>query len=198
MRRYVLFKPGIVKPCNELLISKPHVILDSIIIRKNHEIENREILRNIYKEESNTYPKFYKMDALSQLAFAGASILDNRGIFRAWNKERVGLLFINSWGSLESDMHHQKLIDTKNTAPSPSVFVYTLPNILIGELCIYFGWNGENLFMIDNKFDRSEWLDMAQSWIENNAVDHVIGGWVEYYQNEMALQLIILDKFCQP
>lgn len=163
----------------------------------NREKKNLDILRNIYLEESNAYPKFYKMDPLSQLAFTGALILGNRGKFSAWNKERVGLLFLNSMGSLESDMRHQKLIDTENTATSPSVFVYTLPNILIGELCIYYGWSGENLFMIDHKFNRLEWLDMAQSWIENNKVDHVIGGWVEYYQNVMTLELIILDKFCQ-
>jgi len=60
----------------------------------------------------------------------------------------------NASSSLESDEKHQEFIrDRKKYSPSPSVFVYTLPNIMAGEIAIRHKIKGENTVFIFERFD---------------------------------------------
>ena len=47
------------------------------------------------------------------------------------------MLLANAASSLHTDIRHQQLIDREgDQAASPAVFVYTLPNVVSGEICI--------------------------------------------------------------
>ena len=131
------------------------------IIRKNNirvngiieaDIENNinfaTFIKSLYKREQLNYPKFYKMDNLSKLGFITAElVLRKRNIPDLYKKETIGVMITNSSSSLDTDINFQATIsDAANYFPSPSVFVYTLPNILIGEICIRNGIKGENAF----------------------------------------------------
>ena len=60
-------------------------------------------------------------------------------------------LYITNSNSLDSDLKHQSGIE--NNAVSPAVFVYTLPNIVIGEISIKYKWKSEGVFFIDEEID---------------------------------------------
>ena len=72
------------------------------------------------------YPKFFKMDNLSKLAFLAAEAVLSPLSTEA--KSRTALLFANRTASLDTDLKHQTTIaNPQEYYPSPAVFVYTLP-----------------------------------------------------------------------
>jgi hypothetical protein len=108
-----------------------------------------DFIKSLYKKEGVSYPKFFKMDGLSKLGFLTAELLLKRREMDRYRKERVGLVLSNSSSSLDTDLVYTETIrDRANYFPSPSVFVYTLPNIMNGEICIRHKFRGENTFLL--------------------------------------------------
>ena len=85
----------------------------------------------------------------------------------------------NRASSLEADLAHQQLVDQH--APegtSPAVFVYTLPNVAMGEMAIRHRIKGDNTFFIEPK--QSDWCERyARQLIARDRADEVICGWCE-------------------
>lgn len=55
----------------------------------------------------------------------------------------------NRSASLDSDRRHQAIIDAGDgCGASPAVFVYTLPNIMLGQVAIKHGLKGESTFCV--------------------------------------------------
>ena len=78
--------------------------------------------------------KFYKMDDLCKLGYVAAEYLLKDKTFAPLE---MGMLLANAASSLHTDIRHQQLIDREgDQAASPAVFVYTLPNVVSGEICI--------------------------------------------------------------
>lgn len=100
------------------------------------------------------YPKFHKMDNLSKMTILATEIIQSEGVFNTLQDDELELLFANTNASQHTDM---KFIEsyTNQGNPSPSLFVYTLPNILTGELAIRNKWYGENTFFVTPQFDSS-------------------------------------------
>jgi hypothetical protein len=134
-------------------------------------IQNNEIILNgdsVFKLEPTTfsdfskkaiqkfeisYPKFFKMDNLSKLAFLGAELLLKSELDAA-TENNTALVFSNKSSSLDTDVKHQNSIsDKENYYPSPAVFVYTLPNICLGEISIRHQLKSENSFFIFADFN---------------------------------------------
>ncbi len=151
-----------------------------------------EFLASAYKGLKLDYPKFFKMDNLSRLAILGTAFLLEQEENLDGN-DAVALCFMNAQSSLESDWNHQKLIN-QNRAVSPSVFVYTLPNILMGELAIKHNWHGENLFILANSFNVDDWLDEANKLFLLNKARYCIGGWVNVFEEQYELKLFFAEK----
>src|ERR1700754_69667 len=89
-----------------------------------------ECLLSIYRSLELDYPKFYKMDQLSKLGWLASEILLKQNtILGAMQPEDIGIVLSNANSSLDTDV---KSLDTVADIASPAVFVYTLPNIMIG------------------------------------------------------------------
>ena len=89
----------------------------------------------LFKFLGAPYPKFFKMDLLSKLGFLTAEILLMDDPIA--EKDKTGIFIANSSSSLETDRKfHETMKNPSNYYPSPSLFVYTLPNILMGEISI--------------------------------------------------------------
>src|SRR5205085_1455803 len=119
-------------------ISGGKINLNHSIVHTDDQEDPAAFLKASYKHFQLNYPKFYKMDKLCQLAFLTSELLlkDNK-ITDKYSKEDISIVIENSSSSLEIDTEHQTTIsDSTNYFPSPAVFVYTLPNILIGEIAI--------------------------------------------------------------
>ena len=102
-------------------------------------------LLSVYRHFNMDYPKFYKMDNLCKLGFLAVELLlKDRQLAEEYGSENIGIVFSNANSSLDADLHYFKSV--KNI-PSPAQFVYTLPNIVIGEVSIRHRCKGENAFL---------------------------------------------------
>lgn len=154
-----------------------------------------DFLKSVYKHYQLAYPKFYKMDSLCKLAFVTSELLLKANkITERYNKEDIAIVIGNSVSSLETDAEYQTTIDRTNYFPSPTVFVYTLPNILIGEIAIRNGIKGENTFFVFDKFDTDFMSSYINSLLNNDRAKCCITGWVDFYENTMESFLITVEK----
>ncbi len=136
----------------------------------------KEFLSGLYRATGADYPKFFKMDILSKAGFLAAELL-------LWDVniadgQRTGLFFANSSSSLDTDMHYQETIGD-SCFPSPSVFVYTLPNIVLGEICIRHKIYGENIFFVNNGFRPEQLYRYAASAFLASELEQALVGWLE-------------------
>lgn len=155
------------------------------------------ILNYLYKNRIGDYPKFYKMDGLARLGFVASElILAQEGQKRFVNDERRAVLFFNKYGSVHADMEYLKTIsDEANFYPSPSEFVYTLPNIVNGEISIRNGYRGETCFYILPEKDERRINEILQTSFLDSNVDSVLAGWIEYRSDEdFEAELFIIEK----
>ena len=90
---------------------------------------------------------------MSKIGIVGVELLKSQNDKIAqYADDQIALVFANKNSSAKTDLKFQKSYQEKN-APSPSLFVYTLPNILIGEIAIKNKWYGENIFTVAENFD---------------------------------------------
>lgn len=147
-----------------------------------------------YKTNNLEYPKFFKMDPLSKLAFIGAeAILDKIPLEKPTND--VAILLSNSTSSLDTDLKHYKTIfDPNEYYPSPAVFVYTLANICLAEVSIKHQLQGENTFFISPKFDVDLMFVNAEYLLKTKRAKQVLCGWVDYLEgNYKAFFYLVSD-----
>ena len=134
-------------------------------------------LKSYFSELEIDYSKFYKMDLLSKGAFLGDYLLRNsyKDLLNVENE--LQFVFANASSSKETDIRFIESYERKKN-PSPSLFVYTLPNILTGELAKKHKWFGENIFYILTKFDSDFFNDqIVMSFLRGN--EYCLCGWVE-------------------
>ncbi|MGO3181416.1 MAG: 3-oxoacyl-ACP synthase [Aequorivita sp.] len=137
-------------------------------------------IKNAYKFLQTDYSKFFKMDNLSKLAFLAADVLLK---VESLNDEdnNIALIFSNKASSLDTDRKHQSAIENKTEYyPSPAVFVYTLPNICLGEISIKHKLHSENSFFIFDHFNAEHLQLYANSLLKNGKAEKVLCGWVDF------------------
>ena len=142
-------------------------------------------LKQLYVMLDCKYPKFFKMDTLSKLAFMGAELLLSEISENSSEHKRTALVFSNRSSSLETDRKHQEAISSHvEQYPSPAVFVYTLPNIGVGEVAIRHKLQTENAFFVFETFEPEFLQKYTVSLLNENKCDQVLCGWVEVDGNE--------------
>lgn len=139
-----------------------------------------EFLSESYKALGLSYPKFHKMDLQCKLGFICTEFaLQGTGFIAGNDLTKTAIVLSNAASSLETDRQYQHSIDDKsNYFPSPAVFVYTLPNIVIGELAIRHKITGENAFFVSGTFDPDLLVNYTESLFQNGS-QAAICGWVE-------------------
>lgn len=151
-------------------------------------------IKNGYKFLKTDYSKFFKMDNLSKLAFMAAEVL--LGLENLDNQENnIALVLANKASSLDTDRKHQAAI--KNDAeyyPSPAVFVYTLPNICMGEISIKHKLYSENSFFIFDRFNAEHLQLYTNSLLKSGKAEKVISGWVDFDEKSYDAFLYLVQK----
>jgi hypothetical protein len=158
-----------------------------IILNGRKQLEEGEgadfaaFVSSVYKTFGSDYPKFYKMDLLSKLGTLTADFLTDSGkLLETYPPENVAVIVSNSQSSLETDARYQETIaDKANYFPNPALFVYTLPNILIGELCIKFRIKGESGFFVTRQPDFHTLHTYAMNLLQETATEAIIIGWID-------------------
>jgi hypothetical protein len=168
------------------------VVNDSVFYRGGDDDE-AAFVKNLYRALRCDYPKFFKMDALSKLAFAGTELLLQQRVLSC-RPDEVALVFSNASSSLDTDKSYYNSVEDKsNYFPSPAVFVYTLPNIMMGEVCIRHGFLGENFFFISEKFDAGLLATHSRDLLESGKAKCVIAGWVEVGDSGREAALFLIE-----
>lgn len=151
----------------------------------NEKLEEQEgaghhsLLTTLYKQMIGNYPKFYKMDGLSRLGFVASEILLNAEKGET-DKERA-IIFFNHSSSIASDRNYKESINDKNNYfPSPSIFVYTLPNIVTGEIAIRNHFHGETSFFILPDKDERMMEEILQASCLDDQSKSFLTGWIDY------------------
>ena len=155
----------------------------------------RDFIRAAYRHFGVDYPKFFKMDSLSKLGFLSVELLlKDTGISGRHEPEKTGLILTNASSSLEIDEKHYSTIrDHESYFPSPSNFVYTLPNIMAGEAAIRHGLKGENVVFITPGFDAETIAGITRMAFKTGALDCAVCGWVEQYGNAYESLLFLVE-----
>ena len=133
----------------------------------------------VYKHAGINYRKFFKMDALSKLGFIASEIL-LAGIDREQPKPDMGIILFNKSSSLDADLNFQVTIkDKENFFPSPKEFVYTLPNIVTGEIAIRNKIYGETVFHVMSHFAGDTICWTIDDALLHAGIKYALAGWVE-------------------
>jgi hypothetical protein len=174
------------------IISNLKVFKNEVLVFENKDVAVSDFLVSIYQNFGIKYPKFYKMDNLSKLGWLATELLlKDSFIASKYKPEDVAVVFANANASLDTDV---KYTETTKNIPSPALFVYTLPNIVIGEICIRHQFKGENAFFISPTFDTEFLAQYVSNLINNNILQACICGWVEYVQDEYKAVLFLIEK----
>jgi hypothetical protein len=162
----------------------------------SHEGDFREFSEAVYRNLNPSYPKFYKMDNLSRLGFLTAEfLLSGVNLAGKHGSERIAMVLANSSSSLDTDRKHQNTISKEdNYFPSPSVFVYTLPNVVMGELCIRHRINGEGCFLVMEKFNPDFISEYSRLLLSSDVAGCCISGWIECNGNDYESGFFLIEK----
>ena len=154
-----------------------------------------EFIRAEYKKFGESNMKFYKMSDLCKAAYVGTmNLLSGVSLLDNLNDKNVSVILSNKSSSLEADIEHQVILNEKNPeGASPAVFVYTLPNVAIGELCIRHKIRGNNTFFIENTYS-GLCEEYGRLLIKNGKTDYVICGWCEKLGESYSVKLKLLKK----
>lgn len=140
---------------------------------------HHSLLTSLYRQMIGNYPKFYKMDGLSRLGFVASEILLNAEKGDT-DKERA-IIFFNHSSSIASDRNYKESINDKdNYFPSPSIFVYTLPNIVTGEIAIRNHFHGETSFFILPDKDERMMEEILLASCRDAQSKSFLTGWIDY------------------
>ena len=170
---------------NDILVSQTHsvrITQDEIVVDGNRldvKSHGKEMLTEVYKTKIGNYPKFYKMDMLSRLAFVASELLigcDEENDDH--NNDRAVVLFNHS-SSIIADRQYVKSIEIDDFFPSPAAFVYTLPNITTGEIALRNGYHGETSFYILVERNEKLMQRVIKSTFIDRDIKSVIGGWID-------------------
>lgn len=166
----------------------------AVLFEASPEQDSAVFLSSLYRELHLDYRKFFKMDHLSKLGFLASEILLENNIDPTAVNEDVSVILFNRSSSLDIDTIYQGTIDdAANYYPSPSEFVYTLPNIVTGEIAIRNKIYGETAFFISEQFDPCRLYDkVADSF--DDTVGKILCGWVEYYRGTYEAVLYLAVK----
>lgn len=183
---------------NDLYISASCIISNHVVFKNGQSIfENKEsglldFLVSVYRYLNIQYPKFHKMDNLSKLGWLADEVLLRDSFDTAkYRPEEIGIVLSNANSSLDTDI---KYLETTKEIASPALFVYTLPNIVIGEISIRHHFKGENAFFIFEEFDAGFIQQYVSNLVNNDILQCCICGWVELLNNEYKAALFLIEK----
>lgn len=141
----------------------------------------RDMLTEIYRQRQTAYPKFYKMDILCRLGFIAAELLTEGETAPADGTLRNdrAIVVCSHSGSIASDRQFCHTIVPDHFFPSPAVFVYTLPNIVTGEVAIRHRYVAETACYLLPQRDDTLMRRLAHTACAERTVSSVMALWLE-------------------
>ena len=177
------------------IISNNTVYLNGQIAFENKGADLPAFLLSVYQHFQLNYSRFYKMDNLSKLGWLTSELLLKDFDKSAYKPEEIGLILSNANASLDSD---KRYLNSVADIASPALFVYTLPNIMTGEICIRNGFKGEDAFFISEQFDADFIAGYVQNLLDQDILNACICGWVDVLGVNYKSALFLIEKEEKP
>ena len=162
-----------------------------------HAEQGNALLTELYRAHVGDYPKFFKMDTLSKLGFvASEMLLKDEGMERFVSREDRAVVLFNRTASLQADTNYEATIqDPENFFPSPAAFVYTLPNIVTGEIAIRNKYYGETSFIVTESCDAQIMARQLMNAFQDPMTQSILGGWLDCTdENHFEARLFLVEK----
>ncbi|MDB5147103.1 MAG: hypothetical protein JWQ57_1123 [Mucilaginibacter sp.] len=131
------------------------------------------------------------MDNLAKLGWLATEILLKDFDATRYQPTDIGVVLSNASSSLDAD---KRYYDSVQEMASPALFVYTLPNIVIGEICIRHHFKGENAFFIFEQFNADFINRYVSVLLEAGQLQACICGWVELLGDDYKAVLFLVEK----
>jgi hypothetical protein len=168
------------------------VFKNGLLVFESKDSHLAGFLISAYHHLELRYPKFYKMDNLSKLGMLASEVLLKPGFAQqVYKPDEIGVVLANASSSLDTDV---KYFETVSNIASPSLFVYTLPNIMIGEICIRNGFKGENAFFVLSRFDANFMKQYVSELLNRDILKACVCGWVELLGDKCCAVLFLVEK----
>lgn len=173
-------------------LSPKRLCVDGKPMKVNMDDKDSSMLTAIYKQYVGGYPKFYKMDGLSRLGFVASELLlkaekSENDTYEKETSEKLptltdrAVILFNRTSSIASDKKYlASIADQDNYFPSPSIFVYTLPNIVMGEIAIRNGYHGETSFYVLAEKNEKQMKEVLQTAFWDKRTQSALTGWLDY------------------
>lgn len=143
---------------------------------KQVSIPSGASLTALYRELAGDYPKFFKMDTLSKLGFLLAEMLVKEDPDRFRPRQDRAVLVFSREGSVVNDRHYA---ESMADFPSPALFVYTLPNIVSGEIAIRNAYAGETSAFVLEEYDRERIFELARLAFQDPETESALLIWAD-------------------
>lgn len=164
---------------------------DETILVRNESETTDEFLKRIYQKSGINYPKYHKMDLLCKAAFLATEFISQKGnIFET----DTALLLSNRSSSWISDEKHALSVYEEESTVSPAVFVYTLPNIILGEISIRHKLLSENLFLIFDRFSPEILAPYTEQLLNEDNAEKVLAGWTEVDNENLDVFIYLIEN----
>lgn len=129
---------------------------------------------SLYKAMQLDYPRFFKMDKLSQVAF----LLSEDLLKQNFPGSECSIQLWNKHSSYTADMQHLENIE--QGVPGPANFTYTLPNIMLGELSIRYKLYSESVvFITDTPPDFKLMEETLRLYLHDSNEQRILAGWID-------------------
>lgn len=175
----------------KVVITQNQVLINNkLIFEAEPTLDATVFFKDLYKFLNLNYIKFFKMDPLSKLGFLASELLFQQ--VECEKTEDFEIILACSSSSLESDHQFQSTInDSNNYFPSPSVFVYTLPNIVIGEIAIRHKILGNNCMYIISPDEKDLFFDKENILYQTIEPKKQIKGYLDFYKNKYFAEFLL-------
>ncbi|MDR2824923.1 MAG: 3-oxoacyl-ACP synthase [Prevotellaceae bacterium] len=163
-----------------------------IFIKKeiNLSFKNAAEITDLYRSSLIDYPKFFKMDNLSKMGFVAAEMMLKDEQERFAPREDFGVICFNRSSSLQVDTQYQSTIQSNdNYFPSPLLFVYTLPNIVAGEIALRNKFLGETSFYVCQHFEAVQIERIVRNTFSDPTLNEVLVAWVEAFDGIFEIKM---------
>lgn len=181
---------------NKIMVMPHTILVNGKALDLSPIAKGENILITAYRQYVKDYPKFYKMDGLSKLGFiASELLLASEGKERFINRDDRAVILFTKNGSIDADRYYQQTINAPdNYYPSPSAFVYTLPNIVAGEIAIRNNYHGETCVYVEQSHIKENTERICRQLFLDETTQSALCGFVDYMDESHFLAVLYIKE----
>jgi 3-oxoacyl-(acyl-carrier-protein) synthase len=130
--------------------------------------------------------RFGRFDLYTRVTFTTAVLaLKDAGMLQREGRKNVGIIIGSSSGVYDNDLaYYASTGEAQGEFTSPNLFSYTLPNVAMGEIAVFFNLVGPT-FCVGNDPDHPglSAITAALSLLQAQQCNAILAGWVEVARN---------------